>query len=270
MTEIIMVSPLVGASKYNKAEYAFFAKGVISRVKAAGVETIHAPAAKFAEFELKYEKLEDLVGISRVSEETAKMAETSAEMVSLVKHILGVVDTAKEVPIPTMKQAATSLSNLVHPYEKVCRLPQQQKEQTIQGLLTDLSKTEAVELVETLQLQTVVETLTLKHAQYVVLQESRANTQMKNSEENATKLRQEMYVLYNDIVNTIWAYSITEPSEEATGFIKSLNKLIADVETAYNRRKAQSGSTKEETEVEELPATDVTEGASPEDDSNGG
>ena len=80
-------------------------------------------------------------------------------------------------------------------------MPQQQKEQTIQGLLTDLSKTEAVELVETLQLQTVVETLTLKHAQYVVLQESRANTQMKNSEENATKLRQEMYVLYNDIVN---------------------------------------------------------------------
>ena len=71
-------------------------------------------------------------------------------------------------------------------------------------------------------------------------------------------------------MNTIWAYSITEPSEEATGFIKSLNKLIADVETAYNRRKAQSGSTKEETEVEEQPATDVTEGASPEDDSNGG
>ena len=241
---------LASAEKLNKAEFASLARGFISHIKAAGAEVLHVPAEKLALFEEKYLKLEDLVAISWALEETDKIADINADVEALVKFILAVIRNGKDLCIPAKKAAANSLSYATRAYNSVYRLPQAQKVQTIQGMLRDFSKSDATELIEALCLTQEIEMLTLKNAQYDVLLNSRASIQIANHEEKTTLLRQEMSELYIDIAKTIWAFSIAEPSEDANEFIKSMNKMIADMETSNKQRLAQTGKKEEEESLE--------------------
>jgi hypothetical protein len=39
-------------------------------------------------------------------------------------------------------------------------------------------------------------------------------------------------------MTAIWIFSITDPSEEATAFIRSTNKLLSDITTSYRQHMA--------------------------------
>ena len=100
------------------------------------------------------------------------------------------------------------------------------------------------------------------HAQLTVLLDNRAMTQMVISEENSKIVRQDMDELFEMMMAIIWAYSLTNPSEEITSFIKSINKVLFDTETAYNQRIAQRGKKEEE----ENDSTDVEDNSSTEEE----
>ena len=57
--------------------------------------------------------------------------------------------------------------------------------------------------------------------------------------ESAKPIRKEMYGQYDKLANTAWAFSVAAPSDVLSGFIASVNKLIADTAAAYNQRMAQ-------------------------------
>lgn len=225
--------------KLNNAEYAFFSNGVIDLVRAGGEELLHAPAEVFASYCAKTAVLDDMVAKTRATKETVKIAEIDAEVDSIIQYIFAVITKAKEMPIASKREAGVALGVLIEPYLILCRLPRRQKIQTVKSLLADLAKSDLSPYVETLGLGDEVEALTLKNAQYLVLINTRANIQMVYSEENSKTIRAQMEELYDELVYTIWAYGVTQPSEEATAFVKSLNKLIQDCETAYNQRIGQ-------------------------------
>ena len=45
--------------------------------------------------------------------------------------------------------------------------------------------------------------------------------------------------IYDDITSLAFAWSLANPSDEATAFIRNVNALISDAQTAYNQRMGQ-------------------------------
>lgn len=111
--------------------------------------------------------------------------------------------------------------------------------QTVDGLVLDLEKEAVAAHFTTLGLASEVETLKTLNAEYGSLIARRADAQKSNPVESAKPIRQEMYEQYDELVSTAWAFSIAVPSDALSGFIASVNKLVADTNAAYNLRMAQ-------------------------------
>lgn len=234
----------------NNAEYASVGTRVISRISAIGLETLGIPEEYFTLYQARQAVLANLVSMSRASVETTKINEAEDNVNGLLKYMLGVICKARKNPISTKKEAGLVLYNEARAYLKITRRPQQQKLQIISGLLFDLNQPEMESHVKTLGLEAEVEQLTLLHAQLTVLLDTRSNTQMLHSEETSKAVRHDIDELFDIIIAVVWAKSLSTPSEEVTSFIKSVNKVLAEAEAAYNKRsakKTENGSESTET-----------------------
>lgn len=225
----------------NNAEYTYFAGQIAGRITKDTVEALHVPEAAFESYKTGYDKMVDLVAQSRVAGETAEIGEVDAEEDSLLVYLNAAIRTAKSSSVAAKKAAGTALYNATKPYVGVQRLPQRQQVQKVEGLLLDLAKEDLAAHLETVGLKEEVESLRKLNARYQTLLESRANSQVANSMEASKSIRTEMDELYDEMITTIFAFSVAVPSETLTEFIVFLNKLVADTTTAYNQRTAQSG-----------------------------
>ena len=241
--------------KCNKAEYANVANRFIGRTTACGTETLGVPEEYFTMYQAKNKILNNLVAQSRIVDETGKIGEIEIKINNLLKYMFGLVRNARTTPIEAKKQAAISLYNATSVYLKTYRLPQQQKMAMVGGLLIDLNSDKLSAHITTLGMDAELEQLTLLHAQFSVLLESRTNTQIQNAEEKSALVRQDMDQLFEMIIAAIWVHSFTNSSEEISSYIKSINKILSEAETAYNQRMAQKNSKEDEesSEVEDIP-----------------
>ena len=229
--------------RLNNAEYTYFAGQVMNRILADTAEALHVPTDTLTSYRAGYDKMVELVAQSRISEETAEIAEVDAEEDSIIVYINAAIRTAKSSPISEKKAAGTALYNATKPYIGVQRLPQRQQVQKVNGLLHDLAKEELAAHIATLGLTEEVDRLDFLNARYLDLLTSRADSQVANAVEASKPVRAEMDAQYDEMITTAWAFSIAVPSETLTNFIIFLNKLIDDTNTAYNQRMAQSGKT---------------------------
>jgi hypothetical protein len=244
--------------RYNNAEYAYVVNGLAEQILAAGAEKLHAPAEFLTQFQERCAILDNVVAVSRIADQTGEIVAMEKDIDNMLTAVLTAFRTTKSIPIPAKKAAARSLYNATKVYQGTQKLPQRQKAQTIKGLLLDLQKAELSVHIETLGLGAEIEQLTLLHARFGVLLNARANVQMQNSKVKSHELRQEIDILLDILMSAIWVHSLTDPSEEATEFINTINKLLADAETAFHQRKAKGESSKEETDAED--PTDNVEG----------
>jgi hypothetical protein len=244
--------------RYNNAEYAYVVNGLAEQILAAGAEKLHAPAEFLTQFQERCAILDNVVAVSRIADQTGEIVAMEKDIDNMLTAVLTAFRTTKSIPIPAKKAAARSLYNATKVYQGTQKLPQRQKAQTIKGLLLDLQKPELSVHIETLGLGAEIEQLTLLHARFGVLLNARANVQMQNSKVKSHELRQEIDILLDILMSAIWVHSLTDPSEEATEFINTINKLLADAETAFHQRKAKGESSKEETDAED--PTDKVEG----------
>lgn len=229
--------------RLNNAEYTYFAGRVIDRILADTAEALHVPEEAFASYKANHDKMVDLVAQSRISEETAQIAEVDAEEDSVIVYINAAIRAAKSSPLSEKKTAATALYNATKPYIGMQRLPRRQQVQKVDGLLHDLAKEGLAAQIATIGLTEEVERLSALNARYGQLLSQRADSQVANVMEASKPVRAEMDAQYDEMVSTAWAFSIAVPSETLTGFIVFLNKLVNDTTTAYNQRMAQSGKT---------------------------
>ena len=207
----------ISLTKLNNAEFTYFAGQIISYIDAATVEALHVDAATFAGFKGNHGKLVDIVAQSRAAEETAKIGEADKQEDNLLSYLFATVKGACSHPIAAKREAAQAVYAVMKPYQGVQSLPQRQQVQTVDGLVLDLEK-EA----------------TAAHLTTPV--------------ESAKPIRKEMYGQYDELVSTAWAFSVATPSDTLSGFVASVNKLIADTNTAYNQRMAQRKKEEEGTE----------------------
>ena len=203
----------ISFSKLNNAEYTYFAGQVMNRILADTAEALHVPAATLAAYKANHEKMVELVAQSRISEETAEIAEVDSEEDAIIVYINATIRNAKSSPLSDKKAAGTALYNVTKPYVGIQRLPQRQQVQKVSGLLADLAKEEIAAHIETLGLVDEIERLDFLNARYLDLLTRRADNQVANAVESAKPIRTEMDAQYDEMITTAWAFSIAAPSE---------------------------------------------------------
>lgn len=232
--------------KLNNAEFAFFAGQICAYVEEGTVEALHAPEETYLAFYGNYNKLVELVNQSRIASETARITELDKLEDDLLTYFFSTIKTGANHPNPTKREAAQALQNVVKPYFGVQSLPQRQQVQAVDGLLMDLKKSENIAHITALGMTEDLVYFEELNGEYRELIDSRAASQMANPAESVKSIREEMYVQYDTIVTTIFAFSIATPSDVLTAFITKVNKLIADTNQAYNQRMAERSKSTEE------------------------
>lgn len=169
---------------------------------------------------------------------------------SLIVYLMAAFRTNRTSPIQAMRTAAETLYLKTKPYVGCQTLPQGQQIQKMRGLLSDISSTEMSAHITTLGLTAVVEELNTVTAQYSNLIDQRTASQLANKLDAGKTVRLELDEQYDDLVTIAFVTSVATPSQAATDFVVYMNKLIAETNTAYNQRMAQSGKKKEETSEE--------------------
>lgn len=99
----------------------------------------------------------------------------------------------------------------------------------VAGLLSVLSSQEAQAHLTTLALTEEVEALTLKNAQFDVAFNQKMQEEVERMPQtsiNTDELRKQIDAKYSEIVQTVNAYAIVQPSEDINNFINQVNALL--------------------------------------------
>ena len=234
--------------KLNNAEYTNFCNRTKSLMTNAGTEKLGITQDEYTQWTTNIALMTDIVAQSHISDLTKTIAETDHECDQLISYLFSIIDAGAKSPIADQRQAAAHLINVVKPYRGIQRMAQGQQIQQTKGLLYDLGKDDNIDAAETLNLPSATQALRLANNRYMSQLEERAQSQIDTSLPTAKSMRDVMDPQYDDLTTRAFITSVTTPSDEATAFIKAMNKLIADTNTAYNQRKAQATKKKEEEE----------------------
>lgn len=245
MKEIIKIAP-AGLAKLNNAEYTNFATRFHALANAAGFAELGLEdTADLEAYNDLLQQMNDLVAQSRTSNRTAEMAEADRERDDLLTYLFALIRNAKNSPIADERKAGATLYNLTKPYVGIQRLPNQQETVQVKGLILDLNKAEYAEAYQALNLATVIEHLDDANARYATLTEERASSRLASQMDNSKTVRVQMDALYDYITTMGFVQSVAKPTEKTAQFVASLNALIAEVNTLYNQRTAQTKKAKE-------------------------
>lgn len=190
--------------------------------------------------------LADVVNESRISQETEKAAMHEKNRDNLATYILTRIARAGTLPLEAERDAGKFLYKVVKPYIGIARLPVAQETAAIQGLLLDLRKQENAPSVTILGLDAYTAELEKENDAYIAVTSQRTQARASNKKESSETIRKRLDEKYDDFVLLAQAFSIAQPSEEATLFIKNLNQLIEETTTAYKQRGKAPRTKKEE------------------------
>ena len=228
------------AEKLNNYEYAYFTTEFLSLVKATTAAKLHVTQNVVDTYEADANKLTDFTRESRISDETAKIADIDKQTDDLIVAIFDIVRSNKKSPLATRKAAATELYNALKPYVGCYQLAQRQEVQAVRGMLTDH--------VTALGLNDVVEALTESVEQYAALLLQREEGKADRVGV-VKKVRASLEEQFDYITTVAFAFSVAEPSEELDNFIKKTNLLIDSANHAYNLRTGTKGGKEEDPTV---------------------
>lgn len=194
--------------------------------------------------------MNDIVSQSRASHITAKLEVLHKDRVKMMTYFLSSVRIAKTSLDAAIREAGTSLYNVVKPYFALKRRPLQQLTVIINGLVIDANKPGNVAFVRKLSLGDAVEKLSTLNETYADLTAQRTNEREDNRLEDSKSVRARINPLYECTSTLAFATSVTAGNEIRSTFINHLNALIGDTTAQYNQRTAQTKRKPEE----EVPA----------------
>ena len=235
------------AEKLNNYEYAYFTTEFLALVKAITAGKLHVTQNVVDRYETDATTLIDLTQKSRISDETAKIADIDKQTDDLIIYIFDSIRSNKKSPLAARKTAATELYNALKPYVGCYRLAQRQEVQAVRGMLADLAKEKLAAHVATLRMEDMVEALTESVNEYAALLTQREEGKADNNVVNTKQLRASLVEQYDYISTMAFVYSVAEPSEELTNFVQKTNILIDSVNQAYNLRTGNKGKKEDPT-----------------------
>lgn len=258
MGKYLKIKPLC-CSKYNTGEYINFLRrcryyllldaadsgndvpgSLAVRAKAPmEIPYLGVAMSQVEELDSYIEQLADLNAQSRIFNETEKRNSLDEQRTDLASFVINRMQNSQRNTIENEMQAATQLLNLVKPYMKIPRLPNNQKTEAITGMITDLRKPENTDAVELLGLTSYVDKLEMLNEQYVSETHQMSQSRIKHASGSTKDIRKKCDSLLDDILTQAFAWSIVDASEKATNFIVNINNLITETNTAYNLRRGQ-------------------------------
>ena len=204
-----------------------------------GVPALGVSAAQLTVLDAVIDQLTDLNNQSRISQETETLNDTDKQRDNVAVYALNRINNSATLPLQAEQEAGKFLRNVVKPYTGIARLPLNQETETIKGLLVDLRKPENASAVQALSLTPYLNELERLNNLYESLVAQRAAERLASSVDNSKIVRAQGDDIYDDITSLAFAWSLANPSDEATAFIRNVNALISDAQTAYNQRMGQ-------------------------------
>ena len=230
-----------------------------SLIQATGAEALHI-TEKAAEFSASLELLNGIVKRSTAYVSTQKLNNADKERDNAMGVILNIITAHLTNTIVSKRQAAEALDAMVAPYRKIRYHEKGAQTREVAGLISVLSTEEATAYLTTLHLTEELEALVLKNAQFEVLMSGKLMEEVARTPQTdieTTELRKQLDAQYAEIVQTVNAYAIVQPTDEINGFIAQMNALI----TLTKRSAASVGKGgKEEEPTPETPKTENGEG----------
>lgn len=200
--------------------------------------------------------LTDVVNNSRISDETALLAETDKQRDELVVYFNATIRQMTKSPVPSQRNAAVSLYNQAKPYVGIQKLADQQETQQILGLLLDMEKEPNKSNVTTLGLTTVLEELKTVNDKFIALTQERLANKVSASIDSGKVIRGRMDQLYGDMILLAQSYNVVQPTGETTAFVTAVNALIDETKARYNQRVGIAKANKDKKKPDDRPEID--------------
>lgn len=226
----------------NNAEYTNLMSRVRAEVEVATSAKLGITDEDLAAFDENIKKMQDLVGESRISDDTARLAATDLNRDKLVVYLLDEVKLKQKSPNTDVRAASISLYNAIRVFRGIQRLPTLQETEYIRALIKDCRKAENMAHLTLLGLDFVIEQLEQANSKYALITDHRTQSRVASRIESSQTVRAANDPLYDYILTMAFAVSVATPSDEASFFIQQINAIIKEINTLNKMRVGKSKS----------------------------
>ena len=234
----------------KNAQLLSFIDFTIEEIRQAGADKLGV-TPYLEDFTTQYELLSDIAFEPKALAETEKMKEADRKRDNQMRIIVGMVNLAMLSEEDETRAAAERIARLIKGSSKMPYKPKRIKSSLISATLLDLEKPGNQSSVKLLGLLPPMNKLRQYNERFNELNLQRVVRRAAKRGEQVKTCRQQIYTLYNVIMDTAFSWSIIHPSPEADLFIQHINGHIAEAKTSARRSAAQKKRGQNESEVEE-------------------
>ena len=258
----------IAFTSYNlglHCDYHYQAYGLMTK---AGAEVLHIGTLLPAYAEL-VEMESSIVHrqTTYVSTEQLKAADKARD--NAVGVVMKVIQAHCSTTIETKRTAAKALDAMIAPYKGMTEHAYRSETREVAGLLAVLNKEEAKAHIATLNLTEEVAALTEKNADFEAVFNEKLQEEVERLPQkdiDTEELRKQVDEKYAEIVQTVNAYAIVQPTEAIEAFIAQMNGLISLTKPGSSSGSSSGGSTSGSTDTEPEPTPDPEPTPTPDPD----
>lgn len=254
---------VMGFSNLNVGLHNDFHCKAYSKMKEAGAQALH-----IENLLLTYGELVELES-SIVRRQTAYVSTKQLNDMDQARDnamgvILNIITAHKTNTIEAKSKAAYALDAMVAPYRNIRYHEKRTQTREVAGLLAVLNKEEAMAHIATLNLTEEATLLAEKNAAFAAIDDEKLQEEVERLPQkdiDTEELRKQVDAKYAEIVQTVNAYAIVQPTEAIEAFIAQMNALISLTKPSSGGSSGSGSSSS---------GTDTPPGTQPTDPDTGG
>ena len=243
---------VMGFSYLNVGLHNDFHYQAYGKMKATGAQALHIENLLPAYGEL-VELESSIVRRQTTYVSTVQLNDADKVRDNAMGVILNVITAHKTNTIEAKRSAALALDAMVAPYRGISNHEKRTQTREVAGLLAVLNKEEAMAHIATLNLTEEVAALTEKNADFEAVFNEKLQEEVERLPQkdiDTEELRKQVDAKYAEIVQTVNAYAIVQPTEAIEAFIAQMNALISLTKPGSSSGSSSGGSTGGSTDTE--------------------
>lgn len=249
---------VMGFSYLNVGLHNDFHYQAYGKMKATGAQALHIENLLPAYGEL-VELESSIVRRQTTYVSTVQLNDADKVRDNAMGVILNIITAHKTNTIEAKRSAALALDAMVAPYRGISNHEKRTQTREVAGLLAVLNKEEAMAHIATLNLTEEVTLLAEKNATFAAVYDEKLQEEVERLPQKdieTEELRKQIDEKYAEIVQTVNAYAIVQPTEAIVAFIAQMNGLISLTKPGSSSGSSSGSSTGGSTENEPEPTPD--------------
>ena len=249
---------VMGFSYLNVGLHNDFHYQAYGKMKATGAQALHIENLLPAYGEL-VELESSIVRRQTTYVSTVQLNDADKVRDNAMGVILNIITAHKTNTIEAKRSAALALDAMVAPYRGISNHEKRTQTREVAGLLAVLNKEEAMAHIATLNLIEEVTLLAEKNATFAAVYDEKLQEEVERLPQKdieTEELRKQIDEKYAEIVQTVNAYAIVQPTEAIESFIAQMNGLISLTKPGSSSGSSSGGSTGGSTDTEPEPTPD--------------